>query len=176
MIDEVYTPIYGKYCWNAEKGYGSFLTFEFGNPRLIILEYVRSRNDIEQKRRSVYVHGDWHLWIYLCDWVITSTDGIQADSTSSTRMIKRAMAQLNGQALNRVSVQPDGKTFFEFDFFGRLETLPNPAEYGEESEQWLLYEPSGKVFVLRADMKYSHQSGSTKKKEEAWLPLPLDRT
>jgi hypothetical protein len=171
IIQELFSKIYGKFCWDAEKGIGSFLTFEFGEPHLDVWDRYNSKNGIREKLRSVAVHGDWHLWIYLCDWEIYSHDKVKANSQSTKRDIMRAMWRLNGQVLTYVKVHPSCATTFTFELGDRLETLPNIAEYGQDSEQWLLYEHSGKVFTLRADQMYSYQLGDTPKNHESWQSL-----
>lgn len=171
IIDEIFSPVIGKFCWAAEKGYGSFLTFEFGQPNLDIWEKYRSKDGLREKRRSVAVHGDWHLWIYLCDWQIYSRDEVRATSHSSTRDIQRAMRRLDGQVLTHVEVHPSCATTFVFELHDRLETMPNVSEYGQDSEQWLLYEQAGNVLTLRADQMYCYMPGNTNPKDHTWQPL-----
>jgi hypothetical protein len=73
IIEDVFIPIYGKPCWQFQQGYGSFLTLEFGEPHLHIREPWQAGAQASDKlqkhaaRRLVSVHGDWHLWVYLCD-------------------------------------------------------------------------------------------------------------
>jgi len=167
LIQDLFSVLYGKYCWNASKGYGSFLTFEFGTPSVEIYQPTKRR----PKRRTTAVHGEWHLWVYMCDWKIYLADKETADSASSTKIIRRAMLALDGQALTSVAVTSTAATTFCFDLEGRLETYPNRGEYGDTSEQWLLYQPNGMVFTLRADRMYGHNPGTTKLGEENWLPL-----
>ena len=171
IIDDIFSSVIGKFCWDAEQGYGSFLTFEFGEPHLDIWEMTRSKDGIREKLRSVAVNGDWHLWIYLCDWKIYSHDTLKASSQSSKRDIMRAMGRLNGQILSHVEVYPSCTTTLLFELGDRLETMPNVTEYGSDSELWLLYEHSGKVFTLRADQTYSYQPGNTPRNDESWQPL-----
>ena len=171
IVDEIFQPIYGKYCWNAQKGYGSFLTFQFGEPHLEIWERDRVRNGVKEHIRSVDVYGSWHLWIYMCDWVITAQNQIIATQSSKAKNIHRAMHRLDGQILVQMEIHADCSTIFTFELGDRLETKPNRDEYGIESEQWHLYENPGNVFTLRADGKYFYGPGTTKSGEEVWVPL-----
>ncbi len=171
IIEKLFSPIYGKYCWNASKGYGSFLTFEFGEPHLVVTERIRTNDGHREMQRRVNVHGDWHLWIYLCGLEIYKHDQLQATSPSSTRIIARAMNHLNGQGLVNAVIHPDSATTFTFELGDRLETIPNIKEYGSDSEQWLLFEPSGKVFTLRADHQYSFQPGDVPEANVSWQEL-----
>ncbi len=73
-VQEVFRPLYGTPCWNARHGHGSFITFEFGQPHLHVREPSEpdpSRSPAVQRmlrRRTVFVHGEWHLWIYQLHW------------------------------------------------------------------------------------------------------------
>jgi hypothetical protein len=171
IIDDLFSPVYGKFCWNAKKGYGSFLTFEFGEPHLDVKVRSRSTDAFREKVRRVNVHGDWHLWIYLCKWEIYSHDTLKASNQASNRDINRAMLRLDGQVLTNVEVNTTCSTTFTFDLGDRLETMPNIPEFGEDSEQWMLFEPNGRVFTLRADQKFSYQPGNTIPTDERWQPL-----
>jgi hypothetical protein len=42
--------------------------------------------------------------------------------------------------------------------------------FDRRSEQWLLYEPSGKVLTLRAAKRYSHVKGNGSEAEK-WEPI-----
>ncbi|HLB47568.1 MAG TPA: hypothetical protein VJL59_11235 [Anaerolineales bacterium] len=88
---------------------------------------------------------------------------------SKDRRIDQALAELDGQALTSVRVDPsNSRSLFEFDVGGLLQTWP----YNRDGEQRLLYEPSGYVLVVRADGTYSHYPGDIPPDQEQWLPLP----
>jgi len=177
IVDDIFQPVYGKPCWQVEQGYGSFLTFEFGQPSLHIREPRQASAQATEKvrknaaRRQVYVHGDWHLWIYICDWRIVSHEQEMANHDSSRRVIKKATTELNGQLLKRVNVSDLFACVFEFDLGGRLEIFPNYDEYEKTVDLWLLYEPSGNVFTLRADGQYHRDLGDTPPKKHIWKSL-----
>jgi hypothetical protein len=171
IVDEIFKPLYGKYCWNAQKGYGSFLTFEFGEPQLETREIDRVRNGVKEHIRSVHIYGSSHLWIYMCDWSITAQNQIVATQSSKAKIIHQAMHRLDGQVLVQTVIHSDCSTTFVFELGDRLETKPNREEYGVESEQWHLYEIRGNVFTLRADGRYFYDPGTTKSGEEVWVPL-----
>jgi hypothetical protein len=163
-IQRITAALRGKPSWAVKKGFGTFLTFEFGEPRLVIREPVTDSKAHSLKvrrmlkRRHVHVAGEWHLWVYMCDWRVLSDERVVGDS-SSTRRITRAAKFLNGQALIDIILARRGaRTTFLFDLGGVLETRP----YDRRSEQWLLYEPDGHVFTLRADRRYSYCMGDHK--------------
>lgn len=177
IIDDVFQPLYGTPCWQVEQGYGSFLTFEFGQPSLHITEPRQYTKRVTKKlervaaRRQVYVHGAWHLWIYLADWRIFQKDKELAYYESTRRVIKRATDELNGQQLTNVSIDTSLVSVFEFDLGGRLEVYPNYIHYEKTSDLWLLFEPSHNVFTLRADGQYDRMPGDISPDEYEWKPL-----
>ena len=174
IIDRAFEPLYGKPCWSVQYGYGSFLTLEFGKPYLTIQEPEEGKpgwsSSMRKRhaRRRIRVNGEWHLWVYCCEWLLYTGDKLVGDSaleTSSKRRIARGAKELDGQKLIQVEIDPSqGRSVFIFDLGSRLETRP----YDADSDQWLLYEPSGKVFTYRADGMYSHQRGNTPPKRQKY--------
>ncbi len=174
VFESVFEELYGKPCWGVKQGFGSFLTMEFGKPHLEIREPIIASTGASKKvraslaKRGAYVHGDWHLWIYCCAWEVLFNDKQIAHSESSDNRIKRATNFLDGQKLLRFSIVPRGmRCTFEFDLGGILKTWP----YGRRHEQWLLYEPSGKVLTLRADKYFSHDPSNRPENKTDWKPI-----
>jgi hypothetical protein len=173
IINHLFDPLRDKPCWLVQPGYGSFLTLEFGLPKLSIREphdtsaSIVQRTRTSAQRRIVSVHGEWHLWIYCSDWYVTRFGQLIGDSTTLRRR-KHAAQELDGQMLTHVSVSPEnGASTFTFDLGAQLITAP----YDQESEQWFLYEPTGYVFSMRADGCYSHLLGTILSEHEQWHPL-----
>lgn len=169
-VSAAFSPLLGTPCWNVRVGHGSFLTLEFGEPHLEI-HAPRPPNPSHtprmQKlfaRRRVYVHGEWHLWIYCCDWRVTAHGEPVGDSDSDEDM-ERAARELDGQALVEVEHDPaSGGWSFVFDLGGRLETWPYELLHGSidpAEEQWHLYEPSGLVLTLFGDGSFTRHPGDT---------------
>lgn len=174
VIEEAFGQIYGKPCWNVKQGFGSFLTFEFGNPHLEIREPDPNPHTVSPKlrwlhsRRRVTIHGDWYLWIYCCRWKLWEGKKLICHSESTRRIIEKALRNLDGQALQTVRVNPKNSlSEFGFDLGGRLET----KRFNRKSEQWLLYEPNGKVLTLRADTKYLHDFAEKRDEASDWQVL-----
>ncbi len=176
VIDDVFRPIYGKPCWNVEQGYGSFLTLEFGEPQLRVQEPRKASKQAPESlkrrwaRRFVYVRGKWHLWFYICNWKIIILGEEKANYRSSKRAIQKAAIEINGEKLVRVTVDKSLVTTFDFDLGGKLICTPSRS-FDKDSDLWLFYEPSGKVFTLRANGKYSHIPGNTPSDKEKWMDL-----
>ena len=169
QITAAFEPILGCPAWQVKKGYGSFLTLEFGEPSLVIDE---PREPRRPRNRIVTIRGDWHLWIYCCNWEIAQDGKRLAHSESDDEIIAKATAQLDGQCLERLWMEPGTVvTHFEFDLGAVLKTFPYDDDDDEPNEQWMLYEPSGDVLSVRSDNRFCHGSAETPPNEEQWLPL-----
>lgn len=177
IIHDLFAPLYSLACWQARSGFGGFMTMEFGNPSLAIREPRAPKASDSPAvaklvaRRHVTVRGEWHLWIHSCAWkVLTGGKRIGHSNLKGTskRPTDRAADELNGQKLMQVTVNPHtSATVFEFDLGSRLET----RTYDDDREQWMLFEPSGNVFVLREKGLYSHHPGNTRPDDVKWQPL-----
>ena len=159
-VAEAFEPVYGMPSWSVRRGVGSFLTLEFGAPSLEI-EDVRELSAhvgaefMRVPRRVAYVKGEWHLWIYMCDWSLSWRDREIAHSESEDLVIDRALGVLNGQSLTRVTAgAADGTSSFAFDLACVLSTRPlQPCDddTDEDREQWMFFQPSGRVLSLCGD-------------------------
>jgi len=174
IIQAVFAPLYGKPCWQVQQGYSSFLTFEFGEPHLKINDprpNPRAKTAARRRRaarRSVWVRGDWHLWLYMCDWTLYQGDRLAATTYSPNQRIGNALLDIDGQMLTGVSVSSDlRRSTFTFDLGGRIETVADD-EPDKPAEQWMLFEPSGYVLTVRSDGCYHHDRGNTAPDSLVW--------
>ena len=176
VFERVFKRIYGKPCWGVRPSYGSFLTLEFGKPHLEIREPVVASRNASAKvreslaRRGACPKGEWHLWIYCCDWVVLFNRKRIGDSSTKLR-IRRAADFLNGQKLIRFVILPRrGQSVFEFDLGTTLKTRP----YDRKSEQWLLYEKgSRRVLLVRADGCYMYKRCDLPRNQRDWRPIGI---
>lgn len=172
MIKSIIEKIYNLPCWSVKQGHGSFLTFEFGEPHLKIVEPRPAEGITSQKvrrdfsNRKVIVHGDWHLWIYCCFWKMYFNDKLVANDNTSRRGISRALKILDGQKLIDIRIDANsGNTTFVFDLGGKLVT----SGYKDDTcEQWMLYEPQGNVLSVSNNGTYSYHSSDTPVDQEVW--------
>jgi hypothetical protein len=165
-LDAFVSPILGLAAWGVKQGHGSFLTLEFGEPKLEVSE---RRSEDRGLRRSACVNGEWRLWIYCCHWRALQDGAQLAWSEDADEAIERSAARLNGQRLMAVSVDPmEGRSTFTFDLGGALETWP----YGDDpnDEQWIIRART-EMFVYRADGFYRRAAGDRLPEREPWLPL-----
>lgn len=70
-LDSFTLPMIDHPAWGAKQGYGSFLTIEFGEPELKIHEWHSEKRGFQ---RQAYVQGQWHIWIYCCEWHLSVGD------------------------------------------------------------------------------------------------------
>ena len=178
-IAELVKPVLGHPSWLVECGYGSFITMEFGQPELDVREprprkvYIEGTPE-KTLQRSSFVRGEWHLWIYCCEWSLT-LEGIQlAHCESDDVTMHRALHVLNGQALQAVEIEPaDGRTRFDFDLGCSLFTLPAEAgAYANEPVvQWYLFLRSSSILSVRGDGTYAINDRREKPESLRWLPI-----
>lgn len=175
-VASAFAPLIGMPSWEVKRGHGSFVTLEFGEPILEIGEPSDTLVFLDGApprlpTRSAYVHGQWHLWIYCCDWQLTAKQIELAHSESDDIRMARALRILNGQALVSVDVDHnDGSTVFKFDLGCKMATRP----YDDEPhEQWMMKDPSGCWLSVRSDGRYSQTDGTSPVDEQVWHPLAL---
>ena len=163
-IDKWFQPLYGHPCWGLRYDRNLNLSMNFGKPSLEIREprSTESKSEAVQRmasRRRVTVGGEWWLWIYCCYWRLTSDNLDLATGSSSFRRIEKATAQLAGQKLVSVAIEPaTGATRFVFDLGCVLRC--RRFERDTDAELWMLYKPSGYVLSVHANGTVSHQRGT----------------
>ena len=171
IFERCFAPLIGRPCWQVKPGYGSFITLEFGEPHLEIREPKDAAPDASPKvreifsQRNVTVRGEWHLWVYCCNWSILNTDQIVGCSDDN-ESFGTATQFLDGQALTAAATDSSASSQFFFDLGGLLTTTP----YDDDSEQWMLYQPDGNVLSLRANGTYCYSPSNTDQNAEEWLP------
>lgn len=129
-----FRPVLGTRPWRVKLGVGSFLTFDFGT----------------RIRENGHIHGQWHLWIYLSNWVLLHGERQLADSDSERKVIMTAMRRLDAVPLTQVDFDPHAeKTKFVFEDF-RL--IVSPADYlddrDERDEFWMFFMPDNEVLAV----------------------------
>jgi len=179
IIEDVFKPIIGTPAWNVCRGVGTTLTFEFGDPHLVIREprKVKSSSSLKVRRhlarRSIQVRGAWHLWITWCEWEAYHSERLIGSHSSPTRIINNVAREFDGQVLISVTVQQPSLTTFEFDLGGKLVTMPGmrDEEISEMNDQWSLFALGGKVLTLRDDGNYCYKSGKEVIYPGDWIPI-----
>lgn len=121
-------PLLGKMPWNVCLGMGSSLTMEFG------------REDPRQS--TVNVHGEWHLWLYMCSWRIESADGILVACEDGREEIRKRFRKISWAEISNVALgQPSMDLEISFQDRRRLRTFSVNASDAQEIDQWILFTP-----------------------------------
>ncbi len=164
-VDDFVSPLIGATAWGVRQGYGSFLYFNFGEPKLVIHERTSKR--LGKLVRHADVEGASHIWINCCHWRARDAGRQIAHSEDSRETIDSATAFLNGQKLIAIDVE-GGRSAFRFDLDGLLETWP--YEENDAREQWTIFH-EGAYFDYRGDGLFRRSAGDTVPSDDAWLSL-----
>src|SRR6267154_3520423 len=133
QIDTLFQALIGQKVWGASVGWGSFVTLEFGRKR----SYHR------------HYHGEWHLWLYLCEWELHSKGRILANSESKKRVMQLGIENLNGLELEHFAFDSQ-RMITEFTFDHELHLRCKPySDAAADEECWMLFMPDGQVASLR---------------------------
>jgi hypothetical protein len=135
ILNKMVAPLVGKKAWGVKKGYGSFLTIEFGAPfrdQIINVEF-----------------GEWHLWAYFCHWRINKNDKFIVGSESPEKKIADMVKAIEGLQLKVFSICPKNlDAILEFEGGITLELSSNIAvQDDEDADNWLLFMPNNKILV-----------------------------
>jgi hypothetical protein len=133
-VRQYFDPLLNTRPWKVKLGYGSFLTFEFGR----------------HVKKHGFMHGEWHLWIYLSNWALHHGKRKLADTDSDRNVISAAVRRLEEVALSEVQFDAERwKTTFVFDEFRLVVT---PADYLDDTDDqdhyWLLFMPDKEVLTV----------------------------
>ena len=104
----VFPQICGRVAWQAKRGFGTFITMEFGLPSLSVRE-ARSIQELDRRRktrsarvlsrRKVTVSGGWHLWVQYASWKIVRKGSVIASSRMGEAQMDKGIALLDSQKL-----------------------------------------------------------------------------
>ncbi len=135
-LAEHVASLVGLPVWNPRQGYGSFLTFEFGDARL----------DASGRPHR----GSWHLWIQMAAWRIEDGSAMLAGCEDTPELIADALAVIDGRELTSVTTAgPALDTVFSFsDVHLRTFALTSRASEEESLDSWWLFRPDGLVLAV----------------------------
>lgn len=140
-----FDPIVGKRPWRASLGYGSFLTFEFG----------------QRIRQGEFWHGAWHLWIYMSSWRLDGPHGLLVNSDRPRELIDRVVPRLALHPLTGIDIEQGGRrTTFEFGRQYFLEITPFSTEeerHPDPADYWMFFMPHQMVLTARPGSRMSIQ-------------------
>lgn len=135
----------GEICWRAERGHGSFLTFDFGQR---VSGPYRDR-------------GEWHLWIYFGDWTLSEPDKVLATDSDDHAVIEAAAGRFAGSRLVNVSIDDTSlEATFQFEHGLRLDVRPNSCDEDPDEDWWLLFTPDERVLVVGPGPAWSYKNSN----------------
>jgi hypothetical protein len=120
-------PLVGERVWGASLGHGSFVTMEFGRP-------------LPQEGR--WVHGEYHVWIYLSAWRIATATEVLCAAEDDREWLAEVIPRLDGRTLEQLTIQRPAWDA-TFSFSGGMVLQVFPYSTSEDSRGWLVYGPSG---------------------------------
>jgi hypothetical protein len=84
LSPQVFSPLLGRFVFDAKKGHGSFVTFSLtSTPEAPIEEF--------------------YFWVYMCEWEIREAGNELAHSESEDDELNSAVSAMNGRKLEAIS-------------------------------------------------------------------------
>lgn len=151
FLDKITQGLIGKKAWQAERDVGSFISFDFGEAS----HFVRTRKVTGEEVQ--FDIGEWYLWLYLCAWRIDTENMTLAASEDSMERIDAALAQIQGKAIQSISITNfalDAVFEFEGGIFVRSFSI-----YTDESKDrihWRLRTSENMVFLAGPGKTWSY--------------------
>ncbi len=149
-IEEITRPLVGRHAWGVRQGVGSFITIEFGRPAL-------------PSRPGKWVHGEWHLWVMYCSWLVSEGSEFVAASEDTSERVVQGLQRMEGATVTCITVR--GPTLDTTITFSGGVTLRLFPQVSEGYQHWMLFTPDGNVLVVGPGGRWLYRS-----KDE-----PLDR-
>ena len=147
--EEAFLPLVGQLVRSVRRGYGTFLTLEFGSPHLVVREPIVASPEAPPRvrkrlaRRRVTVAGDWHLWVQYAQWKIQTENYSTASEDADAALIEGALEELDGQRLTSSSEGPEPHScILRFDLNASLHIRPSSET---DDDQWSIYEANGRI-------------------------------
>ena len=130
QVKTIISDLIGLNAWGVKLGVGSFITMEFGRP---------------EEESDGPVHGEWHLWVYCCEWRLEKEGRFLAGSGDTRDVIEAALRKVEGTVLASFEVFDSGLDAvltFSQDLVLRLFYI-----YSDSYEHWMVYLPEGNVLT-----------------------------
>ena len=148
LLQDHFRAISGLPCWDVRCGYGSFVTFNFGQPHLDVREPSPKSKSSHFHRRRVTVCGDRELWFEQCEWRITEREVEIAESESFRATMSVAFARLDGQYLKEIHIDPgNGVCRFRFELDMSFDTR-RYSDFESDDPMWHLYSPDSVITYI----------------------------
>lgn len=148
LAKNLFSEIIGLEARNAQLGYGSFITIDFGEN--IIIKGKKPSNDFER--------GEWHLWVYMCTWRLEHNGEPIIGAGDEREVLRLKIPLLNGKKLLQVKVlNKSFDTILDFEKGYRLLLFSFTVE---DDEQWMFFTPNKKVFTAGPGTNWVYEDSS----------------
>jgi hypothetical protein len=104
--------------------------------------------------------GKWYLFVHFGNWSVKTKYYTASRSATGSTENDKALGQLDGQKLLKVSYTPDRVCHFEFDLGGVLQIGPYDSELTEEEKdvsEWALFYEDRSSVSLKNDQTFSFE-------------------
>lgn len=163
----VFQPLIGQLVWHVRRGHGTFLTMEFGEPHLEVVEPTEANpsasDDVRRRlaRRRVYPCGDWHFWIQHCRWIVATRNFKAESETFNEEVLTSTLQELDGQKLVSAGAgQLPHSCVFKFDLGGQIDV--RPADDVElDDDQWSLHKWQDRIVSFNCDGELIIEEGAS---------------
>ncbi len=155
-------------CWRVRWDSQVGLDMNFGPPRMETREPRRitggsPRVRAQFARRAIYLRGSHWLVVSPGTWRLVLADGLSVRDTSSAKRLDMAVARLNGEMLDGVSVDGHtGASVFHFDLGAQI-FVRGRLGRSDDTELWSL---SSRARVVEIHAGGRYRSGSVKRPME----------
>jgi len=149
-------------CWEASSEFGTWLSLRYGQPQIKVREGNPSGENERQRRRRVFVDGDFLLWVEMGEWEYFEHGKRKYHSGQSRTCLRRVAARLQSQCVSSVDViELPATVRFEFDMGGCLVVR---AEKNAEPDDslWHIY-AFGDCLTMRANGKLEYGESKSKR-------------
>lgn len=136
-IKSLFRPLLGQIAWSARRGYGTFISLQFGKPHLEVRE-PRPRKSGRSKRvndllarRNAGPRGQWDVWIAWAYWEIKTKNGSCKYDYEEDLKVDQVLAGIDGQKLIGVDFNNNRLSLtLKFDQGGRIKIwLPSVLDH-----------------------------------------------
>jgi len=143
LVDLGFGQVIGLRAWDPSIGVGSFLTIEFGSPRVT---------------SAGVTQGAFHLWIYGSSWSIRKRGNNIATSEQDHATMATGAHVLDDALVQGFEFDPDQMTL-TLRLDSDLELIVRPSE-DPDMEEWLLYLNDGTVITAGPGMGVVRESAA----------------
>jgi hypothetical protein len=142
-IDEMLRLLVGQFAWSVRRGFGTYLTMQFGEPHRVVREPIQASENADAVvwrtlgRRLISIQGDVSLSIQDSQWSIFTKDAAVNWDSNEAAVREMIVYHLDGQRVLS-AVRRDDETVLEFDLGTTLRLGRSIFAAEKTSVLWLI--------------------------------------